>query len=90
MVLARLGGRSVGSGLSTAPVQGSSEVAAVGVLAEFQRRGVTSAVAATLTQDLLARGVAPFLQAEHACQRLLYERLGYLQIAEVTFATLDA
>ncbi len=90
VVLARVNGLPVGSGLSTAPVQGSSEVAAVGVLAEFRRQGVATAVAATLTQDLLGRRVAPFLQVEHPSEGLLYERLGYFAVAELIFATLDA
>lgn len=88
VVLARLDGLLVGSGLSTTPIQGSSEVAAVGVLAKFRRRGVATAVTATLTQDLLARGVAPFLQAEHAAESALYARLGYVVVAELAFATL--
>ena len=88
VVLAHLDGLPVGSGLSTAPAQGASEVGAVGVLAGFRRRGIATAVTATLTQDLLARGVAPFLQAEHASEVALYERLGYVPVAELAFATL--
>lgn len=39
---------------------------------------------------LLARGVVPFLQAEHAVETVLYERLGYVAVAELIFATLPA
>ena len=90
VALAYLDGLPVGAGLSTAPAQGASEVAAVGVLEGFRRRGFATAVTATLTHDLLRRGVAPFLQAEHASECALYERLGYATVAEMTFATLPA
>lgn len=90
VALAYLDGLPVGAGLSTAPAQGASEVAAVGVLAEFRRRGVATAVTATLTHDLLTREVVSFLQAEHASECALYERLGYSTVAEMTFATLPA
>ncbi|MDQ4011860.1 MAG: GNAT family N-acetyltransferase [Actinomycetota bacterium] len=88
VALACLDGQPAGSGVSTAPALGASEIAAVAASASFRRRGLAAAVAVVLTQQLLRQEIAPFLQV-HA-HRQLYERLGYRQVADLIFATLPS
>jgi ribosomal protein S18 acetylase RimI-like enzyme len=74
-------GAYVGSGLFVPPSGGLTEIAAVGVLAGYRRRGIASAVSHRLTADALAAGARPFLQAEGESEARLYERLGYRRVS---------
>ncbi|HVE96141.1 MAG TPA: GNAT family N-acetyltransferase [Pseudonocardiaceae bacterium] len=88
VALASIDGQPVGSGVSIALALGTSEIAAVATSASFRRRGLATAVAVVLTPQLFRQGIAPYLQV-HAYPRL-YERLGYCQVADLTFATLPS
>lgn len=86
--LAEVDGEPAGSGLSSVPIEGFSEIAAVACLPQFRRHGAATAVANLLTRTLLQHNVTPFLQVEHEAERRLYERLGYAAFAELIFSTL--
>lgn len=74
----RVSGEAVGSGLYAAPLAGVTEIAAVGVIAPFRRRGVGAAVTALLTAAAFRRGVTiPFLMAAHEAEARLYGRIGF-------------
>jgi GNAT superfamily N-acetyltransferase len=85
----RLGGRvvlaretrtgvPVGAGLVTGPVDGVSELAAVGVIEAYRRRGVASAVTAALTIAAMESG-AEIVWLEPAGEReaAIYARAGF-------------
>jgi ribosomal protein S18 acetylase RimI-like enzyme len=80
-------GEGVGAGLSTRPEGGLTEIAAVGVLPAYRRRGIATAVAHCLTKAALDAGAAPFLQAEGEAEERMYARIGYRRVGELTLAT---
>lgn len=88
VVLARLDGKPAGAGLFTPPSGGLTEIAAVGVLPEFRRRGIASAVGTALTEGAFAAGLRPFLQTETENEGRLYGRLGYRRIGAVVAMSL--
>lgn len=71
-------GEPVGGGLCTAPVDGVSELAAVGVIASHRRRGIATATTALLTLTAHARG-ARLVWLEPAGEReaAVYARVGF-------------
>ncbi|HLV57455.1 MAG: GNAT family N-acetyltransferase [Micromonosporaceae bacterium] len=71
-------GEPVGGGLCTAPVDGVSELAAVGVIASHRRRGIATAMTALLTLTAHARG-ARLVWLEPAGEReaAVYARVGF-------------
>ena len=71
-------GEPVGAGLCTAPVDGISELAAVGVVTSHRRRGIATAVTALLTATAHARG-ARLVWLEPAGEReaSIYARVGF-------------
>lgn len=83
VVLARWADAPVGAGLHAPSGHGLAEIAAVGVVPEFRRRGVASAVARELTRMVLARGATPFLQTETDNESRLYGKLGYQTVGEL-------
>jgi hypothetical protein len=84
VALAVVAGVPASSGVLTGPKDGLAELAAIGTLAGYRRRGLASCVAARLSQVALDRGVTPYLQAESAREAALYGRLGYLRVGELT------
>src|SRR6266508_1055498 len=68
----------VGGGLCAAPVDGVSELAAVGVIESHRRRGIATAVTALLTRSAHARG-ARLVWLEPAGEReaAVYARVGF-------------
>lgn len=90
VILARHGDRPAGAGLFAPPAHGLTEIAAVGVLPEYRRRGIASAVGRALTDAAFAAGVTPFLQTETENENRLYGRLGYRTIGAVVAMSLPA
>lgn len=88
MVLARCDGAPAGAGLFTPPHEGLAEIAAVGVIPEYRRRGIASAVGAALTRAVFAAGAMPYLQTETKNEQRLYGRLGYRAIGELIATSL--
>jgi RimJ/RimL family protein N-acetyltransferase len=74
----------VGAGLFTAPAGGLTEIAAVGVVEEYRRRGIAAAIAYRLTRAALDAGAIPYLQAEGEAEQRIYGRLGYRTIGALT------
>lgn len=77
-------GEPVGAGLCSVPIGGVSEIAAIGVVPEYRRRGVAGAFTAWLLREALAAGISdPFLMpAEEAGERI-YTRVGFARVSEV-------
>lgn len=86
VALARVDGMAASSGVVTAPRDGLAEVAAVGTLEAYRRRGLAGAVVALLSATALERGATPYLQAESEREARLYARLGYTTIGSLTLA----
>lgn len=63
------------------PLEGASEVVGVATLPTFRRRGLGSAVTATLVTDALERGVEiVFLSADDEDVARIYERIGFRRV----------
>ena len=77
-------GEAVGAGLCTPPLDGITEIAAIGVIPAYRRRGVAGALTALLLREAFAAGLtAPFLMpAEEAGERI-YARVGFARVSEV-------
>jgi ribosomal protein S18 acetylase RimI-like enzyme len=79
-VLARdaVTGETAGGGVAEAVVNGTSEVAGIGVRPAFRRRGIASAVTAFLTEAVHdAGGRTVFLTPAGVPEQRLYARVGY-------------
>ena len=82
-------GRVVGAGLYPPPVGGLTEIAAVGVLEEFRRRGIASALSAALASSAFDQGIAtPFLMAASPAEQLVYERAGFVKAGHIIHVSL--
>jgi predicted GNAT family acetyltransferase len=83
-VLARVDGEPAGGGQFTVPFDGLTEVAGIGVLPRFRRRGIAAAVTSRLTREAFARGVTlAFLTPGDDDTRRVYERAGYAATSTV-------
>ncbi len=72
-------GVAAGGGVAEAVVEGTSEVAGIGVRAAFRRRGLGSAITAFLTRSVhTAGGRTVFLTPAGVPEQRLYERVGYV------------
>ena len=80
-------GEGVGSGVYTSPERGLAEIASIGVLPPYRRRGIATAVAHRLTRSALDAGAMPFLQADGEPEQRMYARIGYRTIGELTLST---
>jgi hypothetical protein len=85
--LALLDGVPVGSGLYTRPVGGLAELAAVGVVEAYRRRGIATAVSYLLSRTAVEAGIAPYLQAEGEPEERMYARLGYRTVGALIVAS---
>jgi GNAT superfamily N-acetyltransferase len=75
---------AAGGGICSAPEDGITEIASVGVRPVFRRRGIAGAVVARLTRQAFAAGVTlPFLTPESEAEERIYARAGYSRVAEV-------
>jgi ribosomal protein S18 acetylase RimI-like enzyme len=71
-------GRVVGAGIYTPPYDGVTEIAAIGVLRPYRRRGIAAALTARLARTSQESGIAfPFLMAEGQAEQRIYERSGF-------------
>jgi len=89
VVLASVDGVPAGAGLFTPARDGLCEIAAVGVLPEFRRRGIASAMVAQLSRSVFAIGATPYLQTESENEQRLYARLGYRTVGELVAIGLE-
>jgi len=71
-------GEALGSALYSAPVDGATEIAALGVRSEFRRRGIGSGLTTALARHARGHRIDfPFLMAAHDSEASLYRRLGF-------------
>lgn len=71
-------GAVVGGGVATAPASGTSEVAGIGVLEPYRRRGIAGAITAWLARELFAGVVTTaFLTPGHDGAHRVYARAGF-------------
>lgn len=79
-------GQAIGSGLITDPSNGLAELAAVGVLPAWRRRGTAAALTGTLARAAFAGGtdIVMLMAADEAEQRI-YARSGFTEAAEIVF-----
>jgi predicted GNAT family acetyltransferase len=85
-VLARdtASGLVVGGGVASTPAEGTSEIAGIGVLEAFRRRGVAGALTAALARELFARGVTTaFLTPGDDGAHSVYARAGFADATEM-------
>jgi ribosomal protein S18 acetylase RimI-like enzyme len=84
IALARIDGQPAGAGTLSRPRADAAEVAGVGVLPGFRRRGLAAALTARLARDGLQRGIGMiFLQAADDDAARLYERAGFARVGEI-------
>ena len=77
-VLALAGGHPAAGGIIVAPVEGVAELAGLGVLEPFRRRGIGAAVTAELTRRALASGTRlVWLTPGDAGAERIYARAGF-------------
>lgn len=86
VVLARdaASGEAVGAGLCSASVDGVTEVAAIGVVPAYRRRGVAGAICDRLVREAFAAGLTtPFLMPAGADEERIYVRAGFTRVSEI-------
>jgi ribosomal protein S18 acetylase RimI-like enzyme len=86
VILARdpAAGQPAGAGLCTAPTNGLSELASVGVRASFRHRGIAGAMTGFLAERAFASGVTcVFLMAHGEPEARIYTRAGFKCRSEV-------
>lgn len=86
VVLARdaASGKAIGAGLCSAPIDGVTEVAAIGVVPAHRRRGVAGAICARLVSEAFAAGVTtPFLMPAGTDEERIYVRAGFARVSEI-------
>jgi ribosomal protein S18 acetylase RimI-like enzyme len=77
-ILATLDGEPAAGGVFTAPEDGLTELAGIGTLPPFRRRGIAAALTAALAAEAFSRGVeTAFLTPGDADTRRIYERAGF-------------
>ena len=73
-------GAIVGGGIATVPDDGTTEVAGIGVLEAFRRRGAAGAITARLAREAFARGVTTaFLTPGDDGAQRVYARAGFAE-----------
>ncbi len=78
MAVAGDDGTCAGGGQAVPPHDGVSEVAGIAIRPEYRRRGLASAVTATVTTHLFEAGTEiAWLEASGTDSRRIYERIGY-------------
>jgi len=79
-------GRAIGSGLVTAPNDGLAELAAVGVLAAWRRRGTAATLTSALAQAAFDTGTETvMLMAADESEQRIYARAGFTVASEIMF-----
>jgi len=78
-------GGGVASGLITAPSHGFAELAAVGVLPAWRRRGIAAALTGTLGRAAFECGVPILTLMAHEAEQAVYARAGFTVASEIMF-----
>ncbi|HEX7814281.1 GNAT family N-acetyltransferase [Dyella sp.] len=77
-------GSPLGAGLYTPPVDGVTEIAALGVASQARRRGIGRAMTALLADHAFVQGVeCPFLMTEQANEDRVYRRAGFIRFGRL-------
>ena len=77
-------GEPVGAGMCSTPIDGVAEVAAIGVVPEYRRRGVAGALTALLVRAAIEAGIiAPFLMPATEEGGRIYTRAGFARVSEI-------
>ncbi len=84
VVLALAGGEPAAGGIVVPPVEGAAELAGLGVLERFRRRGIGAAVTAEATRRALAAGtrVVWLTPGDEGAERI-YARSGFAEAGEM-------
>jgi len=83
-------GNAVASGLVSAASNGFAEIAAVGVLPPWRRRGIATALTGTLSQAAIDRGVPILMLMAHQAEQAVYARAGFTVTSEIIFISSPA
>jgi ribosomal protein S18 acetylase RimI-like enzyme len=81
-------GSVAGTGLVDVPAPGSGELAAVGVLTAFRRRGIASAVSAHLARTAHARGIKVVFLEALPDEEEIYRRTGFAGVSAKVWLSL--
>lgn len=84
----RDGGGALGAGLYSPPLEGVTEIAAIGVREDARGRGIGGAVTALLADHAFVQGVDfPFLMTAAGNQHRVYARAGFHRFGELIGVT---
>jgi len=83
-------GGGVASGLITAPRNGFAELAGVGVLLAWRRRGIAGALTGTLARAAFDRGVPIVMLMAHRAEQAVYTRAGFTVASDIIFISTPA
>ncbi|MEH1997156.1 GNAT family N-acetyltransferase [Nostoc sp.] len=71
------------------PLNQTTEIAGIGVIPSFRRRGVAGALTTRLVQEAFNTGVTvAFLMAAHEAEERIYKRAGFSTIGEILHISL--
>ena len=81
-------GGALGAGLYSPPLEGVTEIAAIGVREEARGRGIGGAVTALLADHAFVQGVSfPFLMTASGNENRVYGRAGFHRFGELIGVT---
>jgi GNAT superfamily N-acetyltransferase len=81
--------KAVGGGLYTAPHDGTTELAMIGVVASQRRRGIAAALTSRLSAEAFTRGLCkPFLTAASEAEERIYARAGFVTVSHIVHVSL--
>lgn len=83
-------GQALGSGLVTAPNEGFAELAAVGVLPVWRRRGVAATLTGALGRVALTTGTQMLMLMAYESEQSIYARAGFTATSEIIFISTSA
>jgi GNAT superfamily N-acetyltransferase len=83
------GGRPVASGLVAAPSGGLAELAAVGVLPDWRRRGIAAALTGSLGRAAFERGVGTLMLMAYRSEQGIYGRAGFEAASDMVFMSIS-
>jgi GNAT superfamily N-acetyltransferase len=84
-------GEPAGAGLFGPPLNGVTEIAAIGVAERVRRRGIGAQLTVTLARQAFTDGIAtPFLMAAHPAEERIYARVGFVTRCEILHISTSA